>query len=340
MEMLAVWKAWCMFAQAHTRLLSMRSLLTTRSGVDAGSGNCVLEEHTAEQSAGCEPTDESLLARIKQDDKEALGDLFRRYMRRVRGIATRILTDVAQAKGLQQLYTKQAPQLLKALREMALIQSVESSNRTEGVTVAPERLAPLVVGHAKPRDRSEEEIRGYRRALSLIHADTQKLEITPDFLKLLHQTTHEGAADAGQWKQKENEIIEFRESAPPTIRFRPVSAAETPAAIEELCLSYRAILNQHQIQPLVGVDALEFDFLCIHPFRDGNGRISRLLTLLGLYQHTSRQAGLRNQAGTLLPHCPLFRRERAVRGRPEAENRQPVSPQSRIRRDSDSRFAN
>lgn len=196
-----------------------------------------------------------------------------------------LISDIAEAKGRQQLYAKQSPQLLKALREMALIQSVESSNRIEGVTVAPERLLPLVVGNAKPRDRSEEDIRGYRWALSLIHADSQKLEVTPDFLRRLHETTHEGASDAGQWKQKENEIIEFRENAPPTIRFRPVSVADTPAAVEELCLSYRATLNQQQAQPLLAVAGLVFDFLCIHPFRDGNGRISRLLTLLGLYQH-------------------------------------------------------
>lgn len=194
-----------------------------------------------------------------------------------------LISDIAEAKGRQQLYSRQAPQLLKALREMALIQSVESSNRIEGVTVAPERLVPLVVGNAKPRNRSEEEIRGYRRALSLIHTDAEKLEITPYLLRQLHETTQEGAFDAGQWKQKENEIVEFRENAPPTIRFRPVSVADTPAAVEELCLSYRASLNQQQVQPLVGVAALVFDFLCIHPFRDGNGRISRLLTLLGLY---------------------------------------------------------
>ena len=196
-----------------------------------------------------------------------------------------LISDIAEAKGRQQLYARQTPQLLKALREMALIQSVESSNRIEGVTVAPERLVPLVIGNVKPRDRSEEEIRGYRRALSSIHTDAQRLEVTPDFLRQLHETTHEGAADSGQWKQKENEIIEFRENAPPAIRFRPVSVADTPAAVEELCLSYRATLNQQQVQPLVGVAALVFDFLCIHPFRDGNGRISRLLTLIGLYQH-------------------------------------------------------
>jgi Fic family protein len=127
-----------------------------------------------------------------------------------------LISDIAEAKGRQHLYTKQAPQLLKALREMALIQSVESSNRIEGVTVAPDRLIPLVVGNVKPRDRSEEEIRGYRRALSLIHVDAQRLEVTPDFLRQLHQTLQEGAADAGQWKKKENDIVEFRENAPPT----------------------------------------------------------------------------------------------------------------------------
>jgi len=196
-----------------------------------------------------------------------------------------LITDIAEAKGRQQLYTKQAPQLLRALQEVALVQSVESSNRIEGVTVAPERLVPLVVGNARPRNRSEEEIRGYRRALNMIHTDAAKLQVTPEFLQRLHETTQEGAADAGQWKQKENEIIEFREGAAPTIRFRPLSVAETPEAVKELCLSYRAVLNQQEVQPLVAVAALVFDFLCIHPFRDGNGRISRLLTLLGLYQH-------------------------------------------------------
>jgi Fic family protein len=179
---------------------------------------------------------------------------------------------------------------LKALREMALIQNVESSNRIEGVTVAPERLVPLVVGKAKPGDRSEEGIRGYRRSLILIHTDAQKLEVTPDFLRRIHETTRERAADAGQWKQKENEIVEFRENAPPTIRFRPVFVVDTPGAVEELCLSYRATLNQQEVQPLVSVSALVFDFLCIHPFRDCNGRMSRLLTLLGLY-HDGYEVG-------------------------------------------------
>src|SRR5262249_34865692 len=91
-----------------------------------------------------------------------------------------LLTDVAEARGRQDFYTQQAPQLLKALRDAALVQSVESSNRIEGVTVAPDRLVPLVLENAKPRDRSEEEMRGYRRALDLIHASARDLEINPD----------------------------------------------------------------------------------------------------------------------------------------------------------------
>lgn len=196
-----------------------------------------------------------------------------------------LLTDIAEAKGRQELYAKQAPQLLKALREAAIVQSVESSNRIEGVTVAAERLRPLVAGRAKPQDRPEEEIRGYCRALNLIHTNSQNLPITPDVLKQLHRTAQQGAGDAGQWKQIENEIIEFRHGAPPIVRFRPVSVADTPTAIDELCLSYRHTRTQENVLPLVAVGGLVLDFLCIHPFRDGNGRVARLLTLLALYHH-------------------------------------------------------
>lgn len=196
-----------------------------------------------------------------------------------------LVGDVAEAKGRQDLYLDKPPEILTSLRETALVQSVESSNRIEGVTVAPERLRPLVLGNDRPRDRSEEEIQGYRRALELIHTEAKSLAITPELLQRLHATIQEGSGDAGQWKQVDNEIIELREEAPPFVRFRPVKVAETPAAVEELCLLYRHALNQSLAPPLVAVAALVFDFLCIHPFRDGNGRISRLLTLLALYQH-------------------------------------------------------
>ena len=196
-----------------------------------------------------------------------------------------LLTDIAEAKGGQGLYTRQAPQLLKMLRDTALLQSVESSNRIEGVTVAADRLRPLVVGQATPRDRSEQEIRGYRDALNLIHTSARDLSITPDALRRVHRLVQEGAGDAGEWKRLDNEIVELRPGAPPLVRFRPVSAADTPKAIEELCLSYRHSHAQSTTPPLVATAALVLDFLCIHPFRDGNGRVARLLTLLALYHH-------------------------------------------------------
>jgi Fic family protein len=196
-----------------------------------------------------------------------------------------LVNDIAEAKGKQDLFTRQSPQVLKTLREMALIQSTESSNRIEGVTVAPDRLRPLVLGHTKPRDRSEQEVQGYRLALNKIHSGHAKLPITADTLKHLHALCQSASGDAGQFKRIDNEIVELRQGSAPVIRFKCVSAKQTPAAMDELCLLYRHALDQDNIPPLIAIAGLVLDFLCIHPFRDGNGRVSRLLTLLVLYQH-------------------------------------------------------
>ena len=196
-----------------------------------------------------------------------------------------LLDGIAEAKGKQELFTSQSPQLLKTLREMALIQSTESSNRIEGVTVAADRLRTLVLGNTKPRDRSEQEIQGYRLALNEIHTRHEKLSITPDTLKRLHALCQSASGDAGQFKRVDNEVIELRPGAAPVIRFKCVAARQTPAAVDELCLLYRHAIDQDNIPPLLAVAALVLDFLCIHPFRDGNGRVSRLLTLLALYHH-------------------------------------------------------
>jgi Fic family protein len=196
-----------------------------------------------------------------------------------------LLNDIAEARGKQELFTHQSPQMLKTLREMALIQSTESSNRIEGVTVAADRLRPLVLGNTKPRDRSEQEVQGYRLALNEIHTRHEKLPITPDTLKRLHALCQAASGDAGQFKRIDNEVVELRPGAAPVIRFKCVSAKQTPAAVDELCLLYRHALDQDNIPPLIAIAALVLDFLCIHPFRDGNGRVSRLLTLLALYQH-------------------------------------------------------
>lgn len=196
-----------------------------------------------------------------------------------------LLSDIAEHKGRHQLFVRQSPQALKALLQMALVQSAESSNRIEGVTVDPARLRPLVLGDAKPRDRSEQEIRGYRRALELIHGKWQKLAVTVEAVRRFHALAQDGSGDAGEWKKTDNEIVELQPGRAPVIRFRPLSAKETPKAMDELCLGYRAAIDQAVVPPLVAAAALVLDFLCIHPFRDGNGRVSRLLTLLALYQH-------------------------------------------------------
>ncbi|MBN2024398.1 MAG: Fic family protein [Pirellulales bacterium] len=196
-----------------------------------------------------------------------------------------LVAEIAEARGRQDLFTRQSPQILKALREMALVQSVESSNRIEGVEVAPERLRPLVLGRAKPADRSEAELQGYREALKLIHADAAKLTVTPALIKRFHKMIQADAGDAGQWKKADNEIVELRSGAAPVVRFEPVTAKDTPTAIEQLCRAYRHTLDQTKVPPLLADALFILDFLCIHPFRDGNGRVSRLLTLLVLYQH-------------------------------------------------------
>ena len=196
-----------------------------------------------------------------------------------------LASSIAEHKGKQELYSKQSPQILKALVEMALIESAESSNRIEGVTVDKGRLKPLVIGHSKPRDRSEQEVAGYRNALDLIHRKHKSLEIAPETIKKLHELSDGGAHDAGRWKQKNNDIIRRNPDGTVDVIFRPVSAAQTPKAMEQLCFAYQHSLDQAQYPDLYAIACLILDFLCIHPFRDGNGRVSRLLSLLALYHH-------------------------------------------------------
>jgi Fic family protein len=197
-----------------------------------------------------------------------------------------LLETLAESKGRQQLYEKQSPQMLKSLREMALIESAESSNRIEGVTVDRNRLRPLIIGNTRPRDRSEEEIVGYRMALNWIHTDHSKIPVTPETCLRLHALAQGGTSgDAGQWKTTQNDIIEILPDGRRELRFRPLGPDLVPKAMEELCVAYRHAINQLQVTPLLATTCFVLDFLCIHPFRDGNGRISRLLTLLLCYHH-------------------------------------------------------
>lgn len=196
-----------------------------------------------------------------------------------------VLNEIAQARGRQELFTRQSPQVLRALREQALIQSAESSNRIEGVTISPDRVQPLVLGRSPPRDRSEQDVQGYRLALNEIYNRHARLPITPEVMLRLHALCQAGSGDAGHFKRVDNELVQLVDGGPPLVRFRCVSVWATPAAVAELSALYRHAVEQEQIPPLIALGALVLDFLCIHPFRDGNGCVSRLLTLLALYHH-------------------------------------------------------
>jgi Fic family protein len=202
-----------------------------------------------------------------------------------------LLDKLAESRQKQALYYTRRPRLLESLQEIAVIEGVESSNRIDGVTVEPDRLRPLVLGDEQPRDRLEEEICGYRNALKWIHENHKKVSVEPATLRRLHALAQEGTVgDAGQWKESPNEIVDLDPEGRLEVRFQPVEPLLVPAAVEELCLAYNRSLGQSNIPPLLGAACLVFDFLCIHPFREANGRVSRLLTLLTLY-HLGHNVG-------------------------------------------------
>jgi len=195
-----------------------------------------------------------------------------------------LLADCMEFRGKQELWSRQRPEVLDALRQQAMIQSVESSNRIEGVTVSPERLAPLVIGKALPRDRSEEELSGYRRALEWIFSRTSAVSVDARTIRHLHALSHAGAGDAGQFKRHDNEIVELLPDGRHRVRFKPTVVAQTARAVDDLCSAYQRLTAAQQAPPLLMVSTMVFDLLCIHPFRDGNGRVSRLLTTMLLLQ--------------------------------------------------------
>lgn len=200
------------------------------------------------------------------------------------------LEEIAESRGRQELFLRQSPQVLQALREHALIESAVSSNRIEGVEVEQARVATLVFGRPAPRDRNEEELRGYRDALNLVHTRAEGLPIDEETLRELHRLSRGQAPDGGRYKSRDVDIVQTSPNGSSRLRFRTVPAADTPAAMQALFRSWEACLEARRIPFLVLLAAMNLDFLCIHPFRDGNGRASRLLLLLGCY-HAGLQAG-------------------------------------------------
>ena len=211
-----------------------------------------------------------------------------KYLDAVRFSATELksIQALAEFRGKQELFARQTPQVLESLRQVALIESGESSNRLEGITAPRERILALVQEDTAPQNRSEQEILGYRDVLDLIHGNHSRLSLTADTLRQFHAgmmayTDEHG----GDWKSRDNVIIERHPDGSRRVRFRPTPAAETAGAMTKLVERYSDAVYHDGREPLVIIPLVVLDFLCIHPFDDGNGRTSRLLTLLLLYHH-------------------------------------------------------
>jgi Fic family protein len=200
------------------------------------------------------------------------------------------LADLGESRGKQELFARQSPQLLRVVREHALIESAVSSNRIEGIQIDKTRVGTIIFGTSMLRDRNEEEVRGYREALRLIHDKAGSLPISQETVLKLHRLARGEIWDAGQYKGKDGDIIQRYADGTSRIRFQTVPAAKTSASMKELVDLWEQSLDERWTHPLIALAGFSLDFLCIHPFRDGNGRVSRLLMLLQCY-HLGYEVG-------------------------------------------------
>lgn len=203
-----------------------------------------------------------------------------------------MLAKIGEYRGRQELYSRQTPEALNTLRQTAIIESSECSNRLEGITAPHRRIKALILQSTTPRDRSEQEIAGYRDALNLVHESAEHMKYTVNLCLQLHTMLYRYLPeDGGRWKMTDNEIVERdSEGSVTRVRFKAVSAVETPQVMEQMVVNYAVAIEENNKEPLLVVPLAILDFLCIHPFKDGNGRVSRLLTLLMLY-HFGYQVG-------------------------------------------------
>ena len=194
--------------------------------------------------------------------------------------------DMREHRGKQELYAATRPDVLESLVEVAKIQSTSTSNKIENISTSDKRLRDLMADKVEPKNRDEREIAGYRYVLDMIHESHDAIPVTPGVILQLHRDLYRLSGDsfAGHWKDSDNVIAERAADGELVARFRPTSAAATPAAIERICEEYRLQLEEGAYDPLLASLLFVFDFVSIHPFNDGNGRMSRLLTLLLLYR--------------------------------------------------------
>ena len=193
---------------------------------------------------------------------------------------------IREYKGRQELYLNQKPEELSRLIEIAKRQSTEASNAIEGISTTPGRLAKLMGDTTAPRNRDEKEILGYRHALAIVHESFEYIPIRPNYILQLHGELcrYADISYGGKFKSAPNKIEATLLDETKQIIFEPLQPYETPVAVESLCEEYNKAIEQYGIDPLLVIPVFIHDFLCIHPFSDGNGRMSRLLTALLLYK--------------------------------------------------------
>ena len=196
------------------------------------------------------------------------------------------LAQIHEQKGRQNLFVEAHKDVLTELLEIAKIQSTEASNRIEGIIMTDDRLKKLVRNKTTPRNRSEQEIAGYRDALSVIHESFDAIPVTRNYILQLHKIlySHTNNPLAGQTKNVQNYISATYPDGHAEILFTPLPPFETPDALDRICEEYDRVIGNLELEPLIAIPVFIHDFLCIHPFNDGNGRMSRLLTTLLLYR--------------------------------------------------------
>ncbi len=198
-----------------------------------------------------------------------------------------LIAAIYKEAGKQELYLKQRPEELEKLVDIAKVQSTEASNAIEGIVTTSTRMRQLLADKTTPKNRSEEEIAGYRDALGIIHENFDAIPITRNYILQLHKILYSYANNplAGATKSVQNYISATYPDGHEEILFTPLAPFETPEALDRICEEYNRVIGNNDVDPLIAIPVFIHDFLCIHPFNDGNGRMSRLLTTLLLYRN-------------------------------------------------------
>ena len=197
-----------------------------------------------------------------------------------------LVAAIYKEAGKQEMYLKQRPEELEKLVEIAKIQSTEASNAIEGIVTTNTRIKQLVEEKTTPRNRNEQEIAGYRDVLAVIHESFDSIPITRNYILQLHKIMygHMNNPMAGKTKRVQNYISATYPDGHKETLFTPLAPYETPEALDRICEEYNRVIGNGELEPLIAIPTFIHDFLCIHPFNDGNGRMSRLLTTLLLYR--------------------------------------------------------